>query len=428
MRATGLVSAAGYSALLLCMLASTSPTQEPSRQRAPVVRIYSQNGGVASSYVTPAIEVSENAYVFAVMMDLDGHIQVLHPDYPGISIRIQAHKQLGLPNFFAGYNAPMETGARYTQSGRVSYDPNQALGNDTRGSAIALASRVPFNLELIEVNGDWNYSEIRRLIEYLSPAAAAQSLARYLGARGEPIGQDFMRFAGQNLNSYYAYDAYDNLGYCGYGGYGYGSLAGAYYPAQAFTRAAELRSRGLKPVLVGYDACGLPVIGVSPLNRSRYLPPHRNPGDTTVFPKSRMPAGFPRHSASGELTARPVPEGIFPLPQRGEPQVRNVRPATPQERRAEPRDYPDPFRYAQPMGVSSPDRARAPVEPTVPSRAEPAAATGAFPVYRTEPPRVIIERAPPPAPAPVSRVHDAPPRQPPPPSKAEPAAVPPPRR
>ena len=98
---TGLVSAAGSSALLMCMLASASTAQEPSRQRAPVVRIYSQNGGVASSYVTPAIEVSENAYVFAVMMDLDGHIQVLHPDFPGISVRVRAQKQLYLPNFFA---------------------------------------------------------------------------------------------------------------------------------------------------------------------------------------------------------------------------------------------------------------------------------------------------------------------------------------
>lgn len=424
MRATGLISAAGSSALLLCMLASASPAQEPSRQRAPVIRIYSQNGGVASSYVTPAIEVSENAYVFAVMMDLDGHIQVLHPDYPGISIRIQSHKQLRLPNFFAGYNAPMETGARYTQSGRVSYDRNQALGNDTRGSAIALASRAPFNLGLIEVNGDWNYSEIRRIIEYRSPAAAAQSLARYLGAKGEPIGQDFMHFAGQNLNSYYAYD---DLGYCGYGGYGYGSLGGAYYPAQAFTRAAELRSLGLRPVVVGYDACGLPVIGVSSLNRFRFLPPQRHPGDTTVFPKSRMPAGFPRHPPSGEITQRPVPEGIFPLPQPAEPQMGRVRMAAPQERRAEPREV-DQFRLAQPVSPSFPERMRTPIEPTMPSRAEPAAAIGSFPVARPEPPRVIIERSPPPTPAPAPRVQDAPPAPPPPPSKAEPVVVPPPRR
>ena len=202
MRATGLGTAAVCSALLLCLLASASQAQEASRQRAPVIRVYSQDGAIASSYVTPAIEVSENAYVFAVMMDLDGHIQVLHPDFPGISIRIQSRKQLRLPNFFAGYNAPMETGGRYTRSGVVSYDRDQMLGNDTRGSVIALASRAPFRLELVEANGDWDIAEIRRLIEHRSPANAAQSLARYLGAKGEPIGQDYMRFAGQRESTY----------------------------------------------------------------------------------------------------------------------------------------------------------------------------------------------------------------------------------
>jgi hypothetical protein len=393
MRATGLGSAAGCSALLLCLLASPSAAQEPLRQRAPVVRVYSQDGGVASSYVTPAIEVSENAYVFAVMMDLDGHIQVLHPDNPGISIRIQSHKQLRLPNFFAGYNAPMESGARYTQSGMVSSDRDRMLGYDTRGSVIGLASRAPFHLELIAANGDWNMDEIRALIEHRNPATAAQSLARYLGAPGEPIGQDYMRFAGQRQNGYYAYD---DLGYCGYGGYGYGTMGCAFYPAQTF-------ARGRFPV----------------------LPRHRNPGDTTVFPKSRMPVGFPRHASSGELrpmTPRPVPEGIFPLPQRGEARVRDVRTTAPQERRAEPREI-ERFRLAQPVSPSFPERARTPVEPTMPSRAVPAAATGAFPVYRQEPPRVI-ERSPPPAPA--QRAHDAPP--PPPPHPARAAAAPPPRR
>jgi hypothetical protein len=405
MRATGLVSASS-SVLLLSLLASSAAAQETSGQRAPVIRVYSQNGGVVSSYVEPAIEVSENAYVFAVMMDLDGHIQVLHPESPGISIRIQSNRQLRLPNFFAGYNAPMDGGARYTRNGLVSDDRYQALGSDTRGSVIALASRVPFNFELIEAGGDWNISEISRLIENRSPAAAAQSLAHYLGTKGEPIGQDFMRFAGQRQSSYYAYD---NLGYCGYGGYGYGALGGSFYPAQAYTRAAQLRSLGLRPVVVGYDACGLPVIGVSSVNRGRFLPRPRNPGDTTVFPKSRMPTGFPHHPMGGDIARRPVPEGIFPLPQRAEPRGRGVTVQAPRERRAEPREIPNEFRPL-PVMTGYPDRARAPVEQTMPSRAEPAhAAIGAFPVSRPEP-RVIIQQSPPPAPAP--RVRDAPPPPP----------------
>src|SRR4026209_1330047 len=105
MRAKGLATAAGSSALLLCMLASASSAQERTRKSAPIIRVLSENGaGVVSSYVRPTIRVAEDSYVFAVMMDLDGHIQVLHPDFPGISVRVRSQKQLRLPNFFAGFN------------------------------------------------------------------------------------------------------------------------------------------------------------------------------------------------------------------------------------------------------------------------------------------------------------------------------------
>src|SRR5450759_818439 len=79
MRATKLATAVGTVALLLCALVSASGAQEKARQRAPIIRVYSSNGSYVlqtTSYVTPVIEVSENAYVFAVSMDVDGHIQV----------------------------------------------------------------------------------------------------------------------------------------------------------------------------------------------------------------------------------------------------------------------------------------------------------------------------------------------------------------
>ena len=121
MRTKRLASVAGSSALLLCLLATASQAQDRTRQRAPIIRVYSQNGpGVVSNYVTPAIEVSENAYVFAVMMDLDGRLQVLHPDFPGISVRVQSRKQLRLPNFFAGFNQPYQ-GSRYGMASRTAW-------------------------------------------------------------------------------------------------------------------------------------------------------------------------------------------------------------------------------------------------------------------------------------------------------------------
>jgi hypothetical protein len=440
MRMTGLARTAGSSALLLCLLASASPAQDRSRQRAPIVRVYSQDAtGVVSNYVRPLIRVSEDAYVFAVMMDLDGHIQVLHPDFPGISVRIRSDKQLTLPNFFAGFNDPQQR-SRY--SGLASYNNGyQGSENDTRGTVIAIASRAPLNLELIEAGGDWDNSAIRELIEHRSPESAARALAKYLGAKGEPIGHDYMRFAGHR-QSYYAYNGYNDLAYCGYNQYAY-SLFGGYYGIHGLGSATALRAAGLRPLFLGYDACGLPIIVVSPFTRGgrfRLPQPARPPGDTTVFPKSRFPNGAPRHPIGGDNT----PQGIFPLTRRADlPQARDVTITAPQGRRAEPREILEQFR-PQPGAVSRPDRGRLPVERAVP-RAEPAA-SGMRPVYRPEPrvaapaeparmPERIREAPPVRAPAPV--VHERPQQSspPPPPSRAhvepqsrpDPAPVPPPR-
>jgi hypothetical protein len=423
MRAKAVATAAGSSALLLCLLASASPAQERTRRSAPIIRVLSENGaGVVSNYVRPIIQVAEDSYVFAVMMDLDGHIQVLHPDFPGISVRLRSQKQLRLPNFFAGFNDQRYSGS-YSMA---SFNRYSGGPDDTRGTVIALASRVPFNLELIEADGDWNMAAIRRLIEHRTPDGAAQALARYLGAKGERIGRDFMRFAGGQSRSYYAYDSY---GYCGYGSYGYPYAGGAFFGS--FARFAELRAMGLRPVIIGYDRCGTPLIVAAPTRPGagfRPLPPVRPPQDTTVFPKSHFPKGIAR---------RPTPEGVFPLPDRAEqvqraqlgqrpdlPQIRDVTITAPRGRPTEPREIPRRYRppTSWPAGTE-------PVERTVPARAEPAAG-GMRPVYRPEPrvtapsqPARPPERAREPAPAPVVRERPAAPSSPPssPPPRAEPA-------
>jgi len=416
MRTKRLASVAGSSALLLCLLATASQAQDRTRQRAPIIRVYSQNGpGVVSNYVTPAIEVSENSYVFAVMMDLDGRLQVLHPDFPGISVRVQSRKQLRLPNFFAGFNQPY----RGSQYGMANYDGYSDTGNDVRGTVIALASRAPFNLELVEADGDWNLAALRQLLEGRSPEGAAQALARYLGAKGEAIGHDYMRFAGQR-RSYYASNGYDDYAYCGYGGYGYSAFGGGFYRADAFSRIAQLQAVGLRPFIVGYDSCGLPIVVVAPFSRGGTLPlplprPRR---DTTVFPKSHFPQGSPRRP----VTADNTPVGIFPYSQRAAlPQAGDVTITAPKGRRAEPREILDQFR-PQPGVTGLQERPRTPVERANPS--EPAA-TGMRPVFRPDPlvsapsqpmrvPERMREPAPAPAPAPVVHERPAAPSSPPP--------------
>jgi hypothetical protein len=441
MRAMKLASAAGTSALLLCALASASGAQERARQRAPIIRVYSSNGSYAlqtTSYVTPVIEVSENAYVFAVSMDVDGHIQVLHPDFPGISVRMLAHKQLKLPSFFAGFARRNAGDGYYSSAGYSGYSNYDDDYPDSRGTVIALASRAPFNLELIESDGDWNISTIRRQIEGRSPESAAQALARYLGAEGEPIGRDFMRFAGgRNYNSGYSY-AYGAYSSCDLYGYSYApTLAARYF--QANTTIGLLRQRGQRAT-VGYDVCGFPFVIFQPSSlaggfRPPGTRPPQSPGDTTVFPKSRLPHGFPRRPTGSGANAAPL--GIFPLPQRaGLPQIGDVTIKAPTGRRSEPGQIIQGYRPQ--TGTMSAPQGRIPIERVTTPRAEPAAATGVQPVrdYRPEPrsaapPPSRVPDAPrqaPPPPTPV--VHERPSAPPPPPptTKSEPARVPPPNR
>src|SRR5947208_1620028 len=83
MRAWKWTLAPGAAAFMLCALGSVAAGQQKARERAPLIRVYSANGVdlvSTSTYIEPRIELSENAYVFAVEMDLDGQIQVLHPE------------------------------------------------------------------------------------------------------------------------------------------------------------------------------------------------------------------------------------------------------------------------------------------------------------------------------------------------------------
>ena len=402
MRATKLGLAVGALAVLTFSLAARTSAQETARKRPPIIRVYSENEAdlvSTSTYVTPAFEVSENAYVFAVEMDLDGQIQVLHPDFPGISVKIQGRKQIRLPNFFAGFNQRGAGGYYSTASYLDYYD---GAYDDSRGTVIALASRAPFNLEKIEVNGDWNMSTIRRLMNNRSPESAAQALAAYIGVPGEPIGRDYMRFAGgrRGYGNYasYAYDPCD-----AYYGYAFGPVMRAH----AYSQINYLNARGIKFRVLGFDACGIPIIaGVNqgsgsgfPVGRPR---PPVNSLDSGRIPKGRGPKeGMPRHPRD---QADGVAEGVFPLPQRsGLPQLGDVTIQAPTGRRGEPRQILEGYRSGP--GMAAP-QGRAPIDPTI-SRPVPSAASGGQPVrdYHPEP----RTQSPPPSRSPEPRTSSPPP-------------------
>jgi hypothetical protein len=419
MRGVRSASVAGVAALLITLLASPSGAQDESRQRAPNIRVYSQSGPIASRYVTPAIEVSEDAYVFAVSLDLDGQIQILHPALPGISVRILSHQQLRLPNFFAGF---AQTGIRSDgRGGYVSYaDSYAGRENDTRGTVIALASRAPFNLERVESNGDWNISAIRRLIEYRPPAAAAQALRAYLGAKGEPIGFDYMRFASAHYDNYYVSSplySCDSF----YGGAGSGV---AFRRVAVLNRVEQLRQAGQSVAIIGYDYCGAPIVAYGP--SQGYRP--RMPRDSAPnLGGSGKPIPRGRSAQSGWSDPREAAIGTFPTtPHAGEVLI----PEASLNRRVPGELFNDPrndrlVRESAERGRARVERDAPPVETPVigtfpPAREYPR------PIFREAPvmvhePRVMREPAPsppPPPPRPAPEVHMKPVADP----------VPPPRR
>lgn len=431
----------GLGALFLSLgLAPTGSQAQASRRGPPIIRIYSDNGVDnvgTTSYITPRIELSENAYVFAVEMDMDGQIQVLHPDFPGISVRIAANKSLQLPNFFTGFNSSRYGRAEYTASlDRDYYDYYGA--NDSRGTIIALASRAPFNLERIESGGDWDIAALRRIIEHRAPLSAAAELARYLGQAGEPIGRDYLRFDGGQRYAYPYYDAYSYYAPCS-SLYGYGYLPTyAFRQAQAFSLLSQLRASGRGVRIIGYDLCGVPIYIPGNANGGQqtpigHFPPPRHPGDTTVFPKSRLPkAPIPRGSTvfANTLDAGTPGSRAGALPQMGDVTIK----ASPTGRRGEPKRYIEDYGggLAVPQG-------RIPVERvTVPRGESNGGSVKTVPTYRAEP---RAEAAPVRAPerpheaSPPQVIHERPSAPPPPPprvetpvTKTEPARTPPPAR
>jgi hypothetical protein len=409
------LAAVGSSAFLLCVLATASAAQESANRRAPSIRVYSTNGSYAletTSYVTPVIEVGENAYVFAVAEDADGQIQVLQPDFPGISVRMVAHKQIKLPNFFAGFSSGGQSSyvpAMY--AGDVAYDDGFM---DSRGTVIALASRVPFNLERIESGGDWNISAIRRLIDNRSPLMAAASLASYLGAKGEPIGRDFLRFSGGRRHSYYALDAYSQCDL--YYGFAYAPTL-AFNRFRAFARINALRQNG-QVRIIGYDLCGTPIVSYTPatvitrggrpqLDSARLRP--RLPRDRTGRP-------HPAQTASSSAA-----EGAFPLSRRGNlPQIGDVTITAPRGRRSEPGQVLQGYR-SQP-GVMEVPR-KVPIERVTTPRMDPQPTTAQQP--QREPSFRELRPEPQTASPPPARAPD-PPRQSAPVERERPSTPPPP--
>lgn len=400
------------SAVILCQLFSADAYAQENRGRAPVIRLNAALGSsLVTNYIEPSIRLSEDAYVFAISVDVDRNVQVLHPDDPGISVRMSSRKQLHLPRFFAGYyQNPRFAGRSMGGFGSSRYDYYEPGLSDTRGTIIALASRKPFNLDAVTTDGQWDLEEVRLLVDGRDPWSAAAMLARYLGARGEPIGRDIHRFAGAPRN--YSTAFYNTAFYdCHpvYGALGYGSYARGVSRFRAFA----LQQAGYRVQYIGIDACGEPRFAVVEGPNLSPAPGGRPPA-AGAFPRSRVPSAVPRNPARDEAIggrsahARPDTRDRYP--------ERDVNTSPSRVRTADPRraDRPRP-----PVGVSNPERDRNPVAaPRAPAVSSPPPRTSEpRPVYRPEP-QVTRERSPDPPPQP--RAVESPRQEKPQPSEVKP--------
>lgn len=288
MQLVRLLTTLGLAGISLASLTGDAGAQD---ERAPRIRVSRAMGSVASSYVEPSIGLSEDAYVLAISVDVDRNIRILHPEYPGIAVKMNSSRDLYLPRFFTGYGG-RERGMNARSGGYVSsyYDGFDAGYSDTRGTVIALASRRPFNFDAITTNGDWNLAAVSRLIAGRDPRSAASALADRLGARGEEIGSGVYRFAGEsrtyatlyNTTSYRCNPYYGALGYS---------------RGISLFRAAQLRRAGYQVTFIGIDACGEPRYAVH--SRGLAENPGRRPPAVGAFPRPRTPAQRPRNPATG---------------------------------------------------------------------------------------------------------------------------------
>lgn len=365
----------GLAGMSLAMLATLAQAQDG---RAP--RIYVSSGlgsSVASSYVEPSVSLSEDAYVFAISVDVDRNVRILHPEFPGLAVKMNATRDLHLPKFFTGYGErDREMNAR--RGGYVSsyYNGYDAGYSDSRGTVIALASRRPFDFDVVTTNGDWNLETVRRLVSGRDPQSAASVLAQRLGAHGEEIGWDVYRFAGESrtYSTLYNTGAYQCSPY--YGALGYSRGLSQF-------RTAQLRRAGYRVTFIGIDACGEPRYAVQ--SRNLVSNPGQRPPARGAFPRPTTPTQqVPRNPARTRPRAS---EPAEPSPS-GRPTRRYAEPA-----QVAPRNVPSRERERNPAATgrrpqaargSFPERARVvPSEPR-PRAAEPARRPA--PTARTERP------------------------------------------
>lgn len=197
---------------LLTGCATTSTTRIPSERgliatnRHTAQELGAPRVGISTEYeysafrrVRTRLKVDDDAYVLVVNVAPDGLAQVIFPESPGDPGLLKGGKSYLLPVFFGGYpSMSLESATVGTRFGIVR---QSALASPTLrgpGYTLVLASRTPFDMRRLELEGLFDGVELGWTTRELDPDEVLPVIAEIALPVGEPfiVSADHARYAG----------------------------------------------------------------------------------------------------------------------------------------------------------------------------------------------------------------------------------------
>jgi hypothetical protein len=351
------------------------------RGDAPHIRV-AVMPSTSSEFVDAAFHVSETAYAFVAVVDLDRRIRVLYPESPADAGLASSGERHPLNRFFAGFgNTSLGSASRYRLASYTTAF-RRITPFEGGGVIIAIASERPLQLDRLATrSGDWDEDALEEYLFNTTAATGAYALGRALTVSGQEFTSDIesiarprSQFAASSfgrgcLDSAFGFD--DDFAF---GDYPRDWRQNRYVPSRVPIGQFMIGTQKVVRYLET-DACG----HVTYINIPVFEP--GTPRDTTTptraVPRSAFrpfagvdgDATSPWRRAGGQADAtpwtraseRPAPRGDAP---RIEPRARTREAARPAERRetspwketreARPRPEPAPARAPRPVSEPRP--------------------------------------------------------------------------
>jgi hypothetical protein len=195
---------------------------ENAASSVPLIHLNLLGAGASTNYVDAGFQVSEDAYVMIVAVDLDRRVRVVFPEAPDESGYVTAHSSKRITRFFAGFGPISRRYANFSLA------TQPITRNGGGGILLAIASNRPLQLGgLADGEGDFNEESIARLVFNASAPSAAYSLGRAVTRSGQQFNTDYSSFGG-GLGGHgtFASNSFSECG--GLAGFGYDGFADSY--------------------------------------------------------------------------------------------------------------------------------------------------------------------------------------------------------